>query len=191
MNYSHLNRVRDARNVSLGIVSPDGREGMLEHAREFSEAGIRFVFDPGQGMPMFNGEELLALVRQASYVTVNDYEGRMLQERTGTPLEQLAAAVQALIVTQGAAGSTIYTGGETLRIPSVKASAVVDPTGCGDAYRAGLLYGIAQGYDWPATGRLASLMGAIKIASRGGQNHRLTRDEIGARYREAFGASIW
>ena len=191
MNYSHLNRVRDARNVSLGIVSPDGREGMLEHAREFSEAGIRFVFDPGQGMPMFNGEELLALVRQASYVTVNDYEGQMLQERTGTPLEQLAAAVQALIVTQGAAGSTIYTGGETLRIPSVKASAVVDPTGCGDAYRAGLLYGIAQGYDWPTTGRLASLMGAIKIASRGGQNHRLTREEIGARYREAFGASIW
>ena len=191
MNYSHLNRVRDARNVSLGIVSPDGREGMLEHAREFSEAGIRFVFDPGQGMPMFNGEELLALVRQASYVTVNDYEGQMLQERTGTPLEQLALAVQALIVTQGAAGSTIYTGGETLRIPSVKAAAVVDPTGCGDAYRAGLLYGIAQGYDWPTTGRLASLMGAIKIASRGGQNHRLTRDEIGARYREAFGASIW
>ena len=191
MNYSHLNRVRDARNVSLGIVSPDGREGMLEHAREFSEAGIRFVFDPGQGMPMFNGEELLALVRQASYVTVNDYEGQMLQERTGTPLEQLALAVQALIVTQGAAGSTIYTGGETLRIPSVKAAAVVDPTGCGDAYRAGLLYGIAQGYDWPTTGRLASLMGAIKIASRGGQNHRLTRVEIGARYREAFGASIW
>ena len=191
MNYSHLNRVRDARNVSLGIVSPDGREGMLEHAREFSEAGIRFVFDPGQGMPMFNGEELLALVRQASYVTVNDYEGQMLQERTGTPLEQLALAVQALIVTQGAAGSTIYTGGETLRIPSVKAAAVVDPTGCGDAYRAGLLYGIAQGYDWPTTGRLASLMGAIKIASRGGQNHRLTRDEIGARYREAFGTSIW
>jgi len=191
MNYSHLNRVRDARNVSLGIVSPDGREGMLEHAREFSEAGIRFVFDPGQGMPMFNGEELLALVRQASYVTVNDYEGQMLQERTGTPLEQLALAVQALIVTQGAAGSTIYTGGETLRIPSVKAAAVVDPTGCGDAYRAGLLYGIAQGYDWPTTGRLASLMGAIKIASRGGQNHRLTREEIGARYREAFGASIW
>jgi len=191
MNYSHLNRVRDARNVSLGIVSPDGREGMLEHAREFSEAGIRFVFDPGQGMPMFNGEELLALVRQASYVTVNDYEGQMLQERTGTPLEQLALAVQALIVTQGAAGSTIYTGGETLRIPSVKAAAVVDPTGCGDAYRAGLLYGIAQGYDWLTTGRLASLMGAIKIASRGGQNHRLTREEIGARYREAFGASIW
>ena len=191
MNYSHLNRVRDARNVSLGIVSPDGREGMLEHAREFSEAGIRFVFDPGQGMPMFNGEELLALVRQASYVTVNDYEGQMLQERTGTPLEQLALAVQALIVTQGAAGSTIYTGGETLRIPSVKAAAVLDPTGCGDAYRAGLLYGIAQGYDWPTTGRLASLMGAIKIASRGGQNHRLTREEIGARYREAFGASIW
>jgi len=130
-------------------------------------------------------------VRQAAYVTVNDYEGRMLQERIGTPLEQLAGHVGALIVTQGAEGSTIYTGGQALRIPSVKPAKLVDPTGCGDAYRAGVLYGIAQGYDWPTTGRLASLLGAIKIASRGGQNHQPTRDDIGARYREAFGSSIW
>jgi len=191
MNHSHLNRVSDARDVTLGIIAPDGREGMLQHAREFSQAGIPFVFDPGQGMPMFSGEELLAFVRQAAYVTVNDYEGRMLQERIAWPMERLASLVEAFIVTQGAEGSTIYAGGQVLRIPSVKAAQVVDPTGCGDAYRAGLLYGIAQGYDWPTTGRLASLLGAIKVASRGGQNHPLSRDEIGARYREAFGTSIW
>jgi adenosine kinase len=187
MNHSHLNRVRDAHQVSLGIVSPDGREGMLQHAHEFAEAGIPFVFDPGQGMPMFNGEELLELVRQAAYVTVNDYEGQLLQERTGVPLEQLAR----MVVTRGAEGSTIYAEGKRYAIPSVPPGAVVDPTGCGDAYRAGLLYGIAQGYDWPSTGRLASLLGSIKIASRGGQNHQFTREEIGLRYREAFDASIW
>ena len=191
MNFSHLNKVGDARDVSLGIVAPDGREGMLNHAREFAEAGIPFIFDPGQGLPMFSGEELLAMVRQSACVAVNDYEGRLLQERVGTPLEKLANEVQVLVVTQGAEGSTIYTAGQALRIPSVPAARVVDPTGCGDAYRAGLLYGMAQGYDWPTTGRLASLLGAIKIASRGGQNHQLSRDEIGARYRGAFGTSLW
>jgi adenosine kinase len=140
---------------------------------------------------MFSGEELLAMVRQATCVAVNDYEGRLLQERIGIPLEKLAHEVQALVVTQGAEGSTIHTGGQALRIPSVPAARVVDPTGCGDAYRAGLLYGVAQGYDWPTTGRLASLLGSIKIASRGGQNHQLSRDEIGARYRSAFGTSLW
>ena len=191
MNFSHLNKVGDARDVSLGIVAPDGREGMLNHAREFAEAGIPFIFDPGQGLPMFSGEELLAMVRQSACVAVNDYEGRLLQERVGTPLEKLANEVQVLVVTQGAEGSTIYTAGQALRIPSVPAARVVDPTGCGDAYRAGLLYGMAQGYDWPTTGRLASLLGAIKVASRGGQNHQLSRDEIGARYRGAFGTSLW
>jgi adenosine kinase len=191
MNFSHLNKVSDARDVSLGIVAPDGREGMLNHAREFSEAGVPFIFDPGQGLPMFSGEELLGMVRQSACVAVNDYEGRLLQERIGMPLEQLAGEVKALVVTQGAEGSTIYTGGQALRIPSVQAARVVDPTGCGDAYRAGLLYGMAQGYDWPTTGRLASLLGAIKIASRGGQNHQLSRDEIGTRYRNAFGSSLW
>lgn len=191
MNYSHLNHIADAKQVSLGIVAPDGREGMQSHAREFAEAGIPFIFDPGQGMPMFNGEELLEFVRLASYITVNDYEARMLQEKTGRTVEQLAAQVKAMVVTEGGAGSQIYVDGKVERIPSVKAAAVLDPTGCGDAYRAGLLYGIAQGYDWPTTGRLASLMGAVKIASRGGQNHQLTRDEIGVRYREAFASSIW
>jgi len=191
MNHSHLNHVSDASQVTLGIVAPDGREGMQRHAREFAEAGIPFIFDPGQGMPMFSGEELLEFIHMASYVALNDYEARMLQEKTGLNIEQLASRVKALVVTEGAAGSVIYQQGAVLRIPSVRAESVLDPTGCGDAYRAGLLYGIAQGYDWPITGRLASLMGAIKIASRGGQNHQVTRDEIGTRYREAFGSSIW
>jgi adenosine kinase len=191
MNHSHLNHVGDATDVSLGIVAPDGREGMLMHAREFHQAGIPFVFDPGQGLPMFSAEELLEFVRQADYVAVNDYEGRLLQEKTGKRLEELASKVKALVVTHGADGSLIYADGITHRIPSVKPQAVLDPTGCGDAYRAGLLYGIAQGFDWPTTGRLASLMGAIKIASRGGQNHQVTREQIGAHYREAFASSIW
>jgi adenosine kinase len=164
---------------------------MQNHAREFAQAGIPFIFDPGQGMPMFSGEELLEFMQLASYVALNDYEARMLQERTGRKIDQLAGMVKALIITEGGDGSVIYVDGSPLRIPSVKAEAVLDPTGCGDAYRAGLLYGIAQGLDWPTTGRLASLMGAIKIASRGGQNHVLTRDEIGARYREAFGSAVW
>jgi adenosine kinase len=191
MGYSHLNSVHDAKQVTLGIVAPDGRDGMLQHARELSEAGIPFVFDPGQGMPMFNGEELLQFVQQASYVTVNDYEGRLLQERTGVALEQLSRSVKALVVTQGADGSTVFVGGERLQIPAVPPAGITDPTGCGDAYRAGLLYGLAHGLDWALTGRLASLLGSIKIASRGGQNHRFTRDEIALRYQEAFRTRLW
>jgi adenosine kinase len=191
MNFSHLNRVGDARDVSLGIVAPDGRDGMIDHAREFAEAGIPFIFDPGQGLPMFSGEELLAFVDQATYLAVNDYEGRMLAERIGLDLEALARRVEALVVTRGAEGSTIYSQGQTIQIPSVPPTGTVDPTGCGDAYRAGLLYGIAQGYDWPTAGRLASLMGSLKIASRGGQNHHPTREEIGARYRQVFGTALW
>ena len=191
MNYSHLNSVRAAAGVKLGIVAPDGREGMLQHAREFAECGIALVFDPGQGLPMFDGEALLQFIDQAAYVTVNDYEGQLLQERTGRPLQALAKRVQALIVTRGAEGSTIFTGGREIAVPSVQPAAVVDPTGCGDAYRAGLLYGIAQGMDWETTGRLASLIGAIKIAARGGQNHRFDRAEIESRYQEVFGHRIW
>jgi adenosine kinase len=191
MNHSHLNRVSDATDVTLGIVAPDGRQGMLDHARQFAQAGIPFIFDPGQGMPMFSGEELLEFMRLADYVAVNDYEARLLQEKTGTSVEELARMVRAFVVTQGANGSFIHADGRLHRIPSARPQAVLDPTGCGDAYRAGLLHGIAEGWDWPTTGRLASLMGAVKIASRGGQNHQATKHEIGARYREAFGASIW
>ena len=191
MGFSHENHVRDAAPVTLGIVAPDGRDGMVQHAREFSEAGIPFVFDPGQGMPMFNGEELLEFVRLADYVTVNDYEGRLLEERTGLRLEQVAKQVKALIVTLGASGSRIHADGQTLEIPTAKPEAVVDPTGCGDAFRAGLLYGLALGLDWQLTGRLASLLGAIKIARRGGQNHRFTRDELADRFQENFGCRPW
>jgi adenosine kinase len=190
MNHAHENRVGEAHGIKLGIVSPDGREGMLNHAREFHEAGIPFIFDPGQGMPMFNGEDLLDFVRLADYVTVNDYEAQLLQERTGKNIEELAKQVRALVVTLGGEGSVIYADGQQHRIPSVKPDTEEDPTGCGDAYRAGLLYGIAQGLDWPVTGRLASLMGSVKIAHRGGQNHRLTRDEILDHYRAAFGSAL-
>ena len=191
MNFSHLNHIGDAQQVSLGIVAPDGREGMLNHAREFAQAGIPFVFDPGQGLPMFSGDELLDFVDKATYVAVNDYEASMLQERTGHSIEALARRVKALVVTRGAEGSTIYAAGQAMQIPSVAPTGLVDPTGCGDAYRAGLLYGIAQGYDWQTCGRLASLMGSIKIACRGGQNHQPTREQISARYGEAFGAAPW
>jgi adenosine kinase len=197
MNHSHENHVSDAvtsaggKGVTLGIIAPDGRDGMLQHAREFDEAGVPFIFDPGQGLPMFNGEELLEFVRMADYVTMNDYEAQMLQDRTGETIEALAKVAKAFVVTLGAHGSVIYTQRRRLEIPSVKADAIVDPTGCGDAFRAGLLYGLASGMDWATTGRLASLMGAIKIAHRGGQNHSVTRDEIGERYYSSFGTRVW
>ncbi|MFN0150313.1 MAG: carbohydrate kinase family protein [bacterium] len=191
MNHSHRNHVGDARDVSLGIVAPDGREGMLQHAREFYAAGIPFVFDPGQGLPMFSGEELLEFVRMAEYLTVNDYEAQLLQEKTGRSLEQLAQLVRALVVTLGSKGSLIYAQGQQIAIPCVKAEQVVDPTGCGDAYRAGLLYALAQGMDWELAGRLAALLGALKIAHRGGQNHHFTRDEIATRFRQNFQTTVW
>jgi adenosine kinase len=182
--------VSHAANVSIGIVSPDGREGMMQHAQQFADANIPFVFDPGQGMPMFSGNELLDFIEQATYVTVNDYEAKMLQDKTGKTLAEIAERVQALIVTLGADGSLIYTDGKQLAIPTPKPSAVVDPTGCGDAYRAGLLYGLQQGWDWETTGRLASMMGSLKIASRGGQNHTPTRNELVATFQQHFGYSI-
>ena len=191
MMQSHLNRVSDAAGVGLGIVAPDGRDGMLEHARQFHAAGVPFVFDPGQGLPMFNGEELLDFLRLADYAAFNDYEAKLLCDRTGQTLEQLASGLKALVVTLGAKGSQIYADGQCHDIPPATAEAVVDPTGCGDAYRAGLLYGISEGWDWEKTGRLAAVMGAIKIAHRGGQNHRSNRAEIGARYAEAFGTTPW
>jgi adenosine kinase len=190
MNFSHENHIADASDATLGIVSPDGRDGMLQHASEFAAAGVPFIFDPGQGLPMFGGDDLMAMLKLADYCTVNDYEAKLLTERTGRSLGQLAQEVKALIVTLGANGSHIYTGGHRLDIPCVKPEAVVDPTGCGDAYRAGLLYGIAQGWDWTRTGQLASLMGSLKIAHRGGQNHKPTRSDIESAYRAAFGSAL-
>ena len=190
MNQSHLNRVQDASGVTLGIVSPDGRDGMLQHAEQFHAAQIPFIFDPGQGMPMFNGEELAHFVELADYVTLNDYEAELLQTRTGKSLDELAQQVRALIVTRGEQGSRIHVDGGVIEIPCAKPAAVVDPTGCGDAYRAGLLYGIENGMDWATTGRLASLMGALKIARQGAQNHQHSRDEISALFRTQFGYAM-
>ena len=190
MSFSEQNHVTEANGVTLGIVSPDGRNGMLQHAREFHEAGIPFVFDPGQGMPMFGGADLLNFVEQADYVTVNDYEAKMLQDKTGKDITELAKRTRALIITLGAQGSVIHTDGKEISIPTPTPKAVLDPTGCGDAYRAGLLHGIQQGWDWETTGRLASLMGALKIASRGGQNHQPARDELSALFKKHFGYSI-
>jgi adenosine kinase len=191
MNYSHENRITRELGAAIAIIGPDGKDGMVQHTRQCAEQGIAALFDPGQGLPMFSGAELDDLVKGAQYVAVNDYEGKMLEEKTGRSLESMAARLKALICTLGAKGSLIYAGGERHEIPSVEAEAVVDPTGCGDAYRAGLLYGIAHGWDWPSTGRLGAVLGALKIAKRGAQNHRAGREEIEARFRKAFGYSPW
>ena len=187
MQFSHENNVADCGELRLAIIAPDGRDGMLKHAKDCATQGLPFMFDPGQQLPMFNGAELIEFINQASYVAANDYEFEMLMDRTGLTLADIASRLDALIVTRGERGSEIYTGGQRYDIPCVTASAVVDPTGCGDAFRAGLLYGITNELDWPTTGRLASLMGAIKIAHQGGQNHFASRDEIGERFEAAFG----
>ncbi|WP_373973689.1 carbohydrate kinase family protein [Chitinibacter sp. SCUT-21] len=187
MGMSHLNQVADVKEkLKIGIVSPDGKQGMQDHARQLAQAGVPFIFDPGQGMPMFSGEELIEMIDLATYLTLNDYEAEMMCKATGLSLEQLAQRVTALVVTLGAEGATIYADGQCYEIPAVKAAAVLDPTGCGDAFRAGLLHGLMQGWDWPTTGRLASLLGSIKIAHRGGQNHKFTLAELASQYRTAF-----
>ncbi len=191
MAQSHLNSVPGASGIKLGIVAPDGRDGMLQHAQQFADHGIPFIFDPGQGLPMFSGDELLWFIARAHFVTVNDYEGELLSERTGQSLESLARRVKALVVTQGAAGSTIFAEGRTLGIPSAPAARIADPTGCGDAYRAGLLYGIARGFDWEVTGKLAAVMGALKIEFAGAQNHTGDRAAIAHRFESAFGFRPW
>ncbi len=190
MQHAHRNRVGDANGVTLGIVSPDGRDGMLEHARQFADAGIPFFFDPGQGMPMFNGEELTRFLELATWATLNDYESQLLQERTGLTLARIAQMVQALIVTRGGEGSRIYTDGKIIDIPAAPIRAANDPTGCGDAYRAGLLYGRMSGMDWDTTGRIAALLGAIKIEHHGTQNHRFTREEFAVRFQDSFGYAL-
>ena len=191
MNFSHENHVTGALGAAIAIVGPDGKDGMLQHARECAAQGIPFLFDPGQGLPMFTREELLEMVRLADFLAVNDYEGKLLEEKTGHNLEALARELKALVATMGARGSIVFAGGKRHEIPCVKADMVIDPTGCGDAYRAGLLYGISCHWDWPSTGRLGSVMGAIKIAQRGAQNHDAQQSEIETRFQRAFGYSPW
>ena len=190
MNLSHENSVLQADGIKLGIVAPDGRDGMLQHAEEFVEANIPFIFDPGQGLPMFDGKELLDFVDKATWVALNDYEAQLMEERTGKSPHELAEMVEALIVTRGAKGSQIYTTKHRHEIPLVQANAIKDPTGCGDAYRAGILYGLLNDLDWETTGRIASLMGAIKIESHGTQKHAFTMDEFQERFYENFGYHI-
>jgi adenosine kinase len=191
MSHSHLNAVPGDGSIDLGIVAPDGRDGMLAHAQQFAEHGIPFVFDPGQGLPMFDADELDWFVARAHYVALNDYEARLMMEKTGVDLATLARRLKALVVTRGAQGSDIFAGGEVFAIPAAEPRAVVDPTGCGDAYRAGLLYGIAAGLDWQTTGRLAAVMGTVKVERAGAQNHAVDRGQIADRFFEVFGYRPW
>jgi adenosine kinase len=187
MQFSHENNVADCGALRVAIIAPDGRDGMLKHATDCATQKLPFMFDPGQQLPMFSGAELIDFINKASYVAANDYEFEMLMDRTGLTLADIASRLEALIVTRGENGSEIYTDGKRFDIPCVKAAAVVDPTGCGDAYRAGLLFGIANDFDWETTGRLASLMGALKIAHQGGQNHVFTAAEVADRFEKEFG----
>jgi adenosine kinase len=190
MNFAEVNRVSDATGVKIGMVSPDGRKGMIEHAEQFAAADIPFIFDPGQGLPMFDGKDLRRFIEQATWVTVNDYEWQLLKDRTGWDVADVTAHTEALIVTRGAEGSIIYTADGEHQIPTAKPKAVEDPTGCGDAYRAGLLYGLLRELDWETTGRIASLMGALKIECHGTQNHKFTLDGFKRRFKASFGRSF-
>jgi adenosine kinase len=187
MMHSHRNQVRDAEDVSIGIVAPDGRDAMFQHSEQFAAGGIPFFFDPGQALPLFEGDDLKAFVEQATWVTVNDYESELIKERTGYSERDIAQRVDAYIVTQGGEGSTVYTRDEAISIPTAKAASLEDPTGCGDAYRAGLIYGLENDLDWPTTGRIASLIGAIKIEHKGTQDHEFTMDQFRQRFQQEFG----
>jgi adenosine kinase len=190
MSDSQVNRIADTEGVTLGIVSPSGRQGMVEHSRDLGAKGIPYVFDPGQGLPMFSGPELLDLMKGAKALTVNDYEARVVEDKTGKKVEEIGERIGAVVVTRGGEGSSVFTDGGRIDVPAVRPEGLVDPTGCGDAYRAGLLYGLARGWGWERCARLASVMGSIKIARRGGQNHNPTREEIGRKLSESFGDSL-
>lgn len=190
MQYSHDNHVRDVPGITLGIVAPDGREGMIQNAREFKEMGVPFIFDPGQAMPLFNGEEFRTFVDQADYVITNDYESNLLQERTGWSEHEIASRVKAYIITRGPKGADILVDGKVINVPPAREQAIVDPTGCGDAFRAGLIFGIGKGYDWPTIGRIGNLLGALKVSHHGTQNQRFTYDEFADEFKSQFGYAL-
>jgi adenosine kinase len=190
MMRSYENHVRDVKDIGFGIVGPDGYEAMLQNSAEFAECNIPFIFDPGQAMPLYNGKELTQMIEQATYVTVNDYESNLLQEKTGLSEKQIAERVKAYLITRGPKGSEIHTKEGMLQIPVANAIRVVDPTGCGDAYRAGLIYGWMNGMDMPTTGRIASLMGALKIEHLGPQNQRFDFDEFAEQFKQQFGYAL-
>jgi adenosine kinase len=190
MNHSAKIKVPPNDGISIGVVAPDSRQGMLEHAEQFKAAGIPFIFDPGQAMPLFAGDDFKRFISIADWLAVNDYEWHLLQERTGWTAADCLKHVKALIITRGGEGSEIHVNGRVHQIPCAKAREVVDPTGCGDAYRAGLIHGILRGLDWETTGRIASLMGAIKISVRGTQNHSFTMPEFAQLYADSFGQPL-
>ena len=190
MSSAHQTHVKEIDDISFAIVAPDSREAMLQHTEEFAARGVPFIFDPGQAMPLFNGEEFRAMIEKATYVIVNDYESQLLQQRTGWSAEDIASRVQAYIVTQGPRGSIIHTGGEAVHVPPAKERQTVDPTGCGDAYRAGLIFGIMNGKDWPTIGRMASLMGALKVEHPGTQNQRFDYATFASQFEEQFGYAL-
>ena len=173
MMQAHITRIESHPDIKLGIISPDGRDAMLEHAAQFVAAGIPFVFDPGQGLPMFNGAELTQFIEQATWVTVNDYEGKMLCDRTGLSLADISRKVKGLVVTLGGEGCDVWVDGERERVQAVQPAAVVDPTGCGDAWRGALLFGLEQGWPLARCAELGNKVGALKIAQRGPQNYVL------------------
>lgn len=189
MGFSEQNSLPDTE-LAIGIVSPAGKEGMLQHLAALKAAKIPAMFDPGQAMPMFSGEELLECIQLAHFVAVNDYEAELLQNKTGVPLAELATQLTALIVTRGEQGSQLYLNGECVSIAAAPAHAIIDPTGCGDAYRAGLLYGIARDWDWQKTAQLASTIAGIKIAHRGGQNHQFNWESLSLAYQAAYGSAL-
>jgi adenosine kinase len=189
MSFSHLNRIADAAYATLAIVSPDGRQGMIDHTRDLAAEKIPYVFDPGQGLPMFDGPELLAMMAGARALAVNDYEARVIEQKTGRKVEELGRDL-AVFVTRAAEGSTVYADGQRIDVPSVPEEALVDPTGCGDAYRAGLLYGMERGWPWRKCAQLGTVMGSIKIAHRGGQNHRPSREKIAKLFQDSFGEAL-
>jgi adenosine kinase len=187
MRHSYLNRVADTEGVRIGIVAPDSKQAMIQHSRDFAEAGIPHIFDPGQGMTLFNGEELQQFIEQARFIAVNDYEFQLLKERTGMGGEEIARKVEALIVTRGQKGSVLRTRDGEKAIDPVKAEDVQDPTGCGDAFRAGLIYGLLNDLDLITCCRIGSVMGAIKVAQQGPQNHNPSFEEIEQRFFGAYG----
>ncbi len=191
MNYAHLNTITSNIDCDLAIIAPDGRQGMIDHAEQLASLNIPFIFDPGQGLPMFDGKTLKRFLELATYAAVNDYEAKLLCEKTNQSLEQLASTVTALFVTRGAQGSWLFYGNQKYEIPAVKPTQMIDPTGCGDAYRGGLLFGLLNDLSLQHTAKLASLMGSVKIAYKGGQNYQITASDLYQRFEKEFGHSPW
>lgn len=186
MNFAHTNQAKDAQGIELAIVAPDGRDAMLQHSAQLAASGTPFFFDPGQALPLFSGEEFISFFEQATYAIANDYEAQLISEKTGLSIDQLAAKVEAFIITKGGEGSVIYTQNRQIAIPCAPISDAKDPTGCGDAYRAGILFGVSRGLDWDQCGMIGALCGAIKIEHPGTQNHRFSIVDFAARYQQAF-----